>query len=413
MDIVNLHILYRNYYTGIDRYLDMYRKGIVAKPKYDYISIHSVYLTDDLKILFSKIDVNEKGEISAVIPLPQNAKLLLADVFWKNKYVKVVTEILTLYMKKIKNPIFAYHNLFLSEIAIEFKNCFGGKIVTHLHCLPWKFDSENNTEKFNKLYQLYSEKKYEDFKKLEASNVDYSASDRIICISESAIDYLTNIHHIDRNKIRLVRNGLKIQNAVKETQRQSMPPKILYAGKVSKNKGVYEMLEALKLVKRRGYDFKLKLAGTVLNHDTNRIKTKYREMDVEILGEIPFEELQQHYVACTIGIVPSLHEQFCYVALEMAAFGIPVAVSQVDGLAEIFAHEKTAMLVPMVFDPDFGLNADTEKFADHIIRLITDGDLRETLSRNVRKLYEEEYTSEKMINNTIKIYNELCLKSQY
>jgi glycosyltransferase involved in cell wall biosynthesis len=322
----------------------------------------------------------------------------------------VVAEILTPYLEKIKNPIFTYHNLFLPEMAIALKRYFGGSIITHLHCLPWKFDSGNNPEKFNKLYQLYSKKKYEDFKKLEGSNVDYSASDRIICISESAMDYLTNIHHIDKSKIRLVRNGLKIQNAVKETQRQSTLPEILYAGKVSRDKGVYEMLEALKSVKKRGYDFKLKLAGTVLNHDTNRIKTKYREMEVEILGEIPFEELQQHYAACTIGIVPSLHEQFCYVALEMAAFGIPVAVSQVDGLAEIFEHEKTAMLVPMVFDPDFGLNADTEKFADHIIRLITDGDLREALSRNVRKLYEEEYTSEKMINNTIKIYNELCLK---
>jgi hypothetical protein len=57
------------------------------------------------------------------------------------------------------------------------------------------------------------------------------------------MDYLTNIHHIDKSKIRLVRNGLKIQNAVKETQRQSTPPEILYAGKVSRDKGVYDMLK--------------------------------------------------------------------------------------------------------------------------------------------------------------------------
>jgi glycosyltransferase involved in cell wall biosynthesis len=385
----------------------MYGKGIAAKPEYDYIKIHSIYLTDDPKILFPKIDVNERGEVSAVISFPSDRKLLFTDVFWKNKYVKVVAEILTLYLKNMENPVFTYHNLFLPEMAIELKNCFGGKIITHLHCLPWKFDSGNNTQKFNKLYQLYSEKKYEDFKKLEASKVDYSTSNRIICLSESAKDYLINIHHIDRSKIRLVRNGLRIQNAVKEMQRLLTPPEILYAGKISKDKGVYEMLEALKLVKRRGYDFKLKLAGTVLNHEINRIKTKYREMDVEILGEIPFEELQQRYAACTIGIIPSLHEQCSYVALEMAMFGVPMIVSDVDALGEIFERGKTAILVPMVFDPDFGLNADTEKFADHIIRLITDGDLREKLSRNVRKLYEEEYTSEKMIENTVKIYREL------
>jgi glycosyltransferase involved in cell wall biosynthesis len=391
----------------------MFRKGIEANPKYDCIRVHSVYLTDEHQILFPRISVNEKGELSANIPLPQNCKLLF-DVFWKKKYFKAVTEILTPYVEKIKNPVFTYHNLFLSEMAIAFRNCFGGKLVTHLHCLPWKFDLENDMEKFNKLYQLFAEKNYEDFRKLEESKVNYSVSDRIICISESAIDYLTNIHHVDRNKIRMVRNGLKIQNAaVKETQRQSMPPEILYAGKVSKDKGIYEMLDALKLVKKRGFDFKLKLAGTILDHDINRIKTKYAGINIEILGEIPFEELQRHYAACTIGIVPSLHEQFCYVALEMAAFSVPIVVSQVDGLAEIFEHQKTAMLVPMLFDPDFGLSADTEKFADNIIRLMTDAGLRNILSRNVHKLYEEDYTLEKMISNTIKIYEELCLKYQF
>jgi glycosyltransferase involved in cell wall biosynthesis len=406
MDIINLHVSYRDYYTGIDRYLDMFRKGIQTKSEYDYIRIHSVYLTDDPKILFPKINSNENGELSAIIPFPQNRKLLFKDLFWKNKYINVVIEILKPYLSDIYNPVFHTHNLFLSNLASEMKSVFGGKIIMHLHCLPWKFLSDSNNELFNQLYQLFSEKKYEDFKKEEESKVDYSAPDKIICISESAIDYLTNVHHLDRNKIRLVRNGLKIQNAIKNTQRQSTPPEILYAGKVSKDKGVYEMLNALKIVKSRGYDFKLKLAGIILNHDKNRIKTKYSEINIEILGEIPFEELQQHYAACTIGIVPSLHEQFCYVAMEMAAYGIPVTVSQVDGLAEIFEHERTAMLVPMIFDPDFGLSADTEKFSDHIIRLITDDDLRKKLSRHIRQLYAEEYTLEQMINKTIKIYQE-------
>jgi glycosyltransferase involved in cell wall biosynthesis len=130
-------------------------------------------------------------------------------------------------------------------------------------------------------------------------------------------------------------------------------------------------------------------------------------MAIEILGEISFDKLQKLYKSCTIGVIPSLHEQCSYVALEMVCFGTPMIVSNVDALGEMFEHEKTAMFVPMVFDPDFGLNADTGRFVDHIIRLITDDNLRKTLSRNVRKLYEEEYTLERMIENTIKIYKEL------
>jgi glycosyltransferase involved in cell wall biosynthesis len=404
MNVVNIHIINHCYHTGVDRYLDMFRQGIAANREYDCLRIHSIYLTDDPKTIFLQINPNEKGEISAVIPLPRNSKLLFTDVFWKNKYINVVISIIKPYLKDIDNPVFHCHNLFLSNFALALRAEFGGKTVLHLHCLPWKFFSDNNDQLFNRLYQLYENGDYTTFKNKEGSKVNYGEHDRIICLSKSSKNYLVNIHAIDDKKIHTVLNGL-VRNETARMNGENI--EILYAGKVSRDKGIFELLNAVNAVNRKGYALKLKIAGSYLTETMLSIRGKYPDIDVEFLGQIKYGELVNLYATCTMGIIPSLHEQCSYVALEMAMFGVPMIVSDVDALGEMFEDGKTALLVPMRFDPDFGLSADTEKFADNIVRLIADGDLRESLSRNVRNLYGEKFTLEKMMEQTVKIYREL------
>jgi glycosyltransferase involved in cell wall biosynthesis len=91
----------------------------------------------------------------------------------------------------------------------------------------------------------------------------------------------------------------------------------------------------------------------------------------------------------------------------MAMFGLPLIVSEVDALAEMFEHEETALLTPLIFDPDFGINADKEKFIENIIRLIKDKELRIYLSKNVRISYETRFSLDSMVKNTVDLYKQL------
>ena len=95
---------------------------------------------------------------------------------------------------------------------------------------------------------------------------------------------------------------------------------------------------------------------------------------------------------------------FC---IEMSMFGMPMIVSDVDALSEMFEDEVNALRIPLVFDEDFGLELDEEKLADAIIRLIDDEALRLKLSTNAIKNYQERFTLEKMIENTINVYEQL------
>ena len=140
---------------------------------------------------------------------------------------------------------------------------------------------------------------------------------------------------------------------------------------------------------------------------SSHIRKAYKQLKIDILGTVSFNELKELYTTNTIGVIHSLHEQCSYVAIEMSMFGMPMIVSDVDALSEMFEDEVNALRIPLVFDEDFGLELDEEKLADAIIRLIDDEALRLKLSTNAIKNYQERFTLEKMIENTINVYEQL------
>ena len=79
-----------------------------------------------------------------------------------------------------------------------------------------------------------------------------------------------------------------------------------------------------------------------------------------MLGVVSFNELKKLYSESTIGIIPSLHEQCSYVAIEMSMFGLPIIVSDVDALSEMFEDEINALKIPLLFDEDFGLDLESD-----------------------------------------------------
>lgn len=403
INIIHLHVIYNNYYTGIDKYIEMYKKGMQKNSR---IQTHCIFLTDSKKKLFSHITF-QNGVVEAIIPMPMQDKLFFKkETFWKTKYWKVIIEIMTPYLKGMENVIFHAHNTFLIDLADLFKKQFGGKTVYHLHCLPWKYQYNNNTAYFNKLYSAFLAKDYVGFRNLEDECIRYEIVDKIICLSQVAKQYLMMMRQIPNEKIEIIENGLLPTKIIERNVNDNIV-EILFAGKVSDDKGIFELLKALLIVHDKGYKFKLIIAGTCMKRIKDRIYNIFGMLDIQILGQLNINELYNLYTTCMIGVVPSLYEQCSYVALEMSMFGVPIIVSDIDALSEMFEDEMNALKTPLTFDGDFGLELDKEKLANAIIRLINDKALRLKLSTNAIKNYQERFTLEKMIENTINVYEQL------
>ncbi|MCC8146061.1 MAG: glycosyltransferase, partial [Bacteroidales bacterium] len=181
----------------------------------------------------------------------------------------------------------------------------------------------------------------------------------------------------------------------------------VYVGVLSESKGILYILQSLRKVREKGYKVTLYIAGGYSSSVKSFIEKNFKDLSLEILGRISFEELQHYYKESDIGIIASLQEQCSYVAIEMAMFGLPIVTTAVDGLDEMFTDGVNALKVNTRFSKVFGLSVDTDSLAEKIITLIENGELRQRLSANVRQLYKERFNLETMMQQTLAVYRKL------
>lgn len=407
INLVFLNITGEGGFSGVNRYLQMMIRGLAAYPE---IVVHTVYLLEKKKMLFPDIRY-ESGSVHASIPLPLNPRPVIKEDFWMTAYAEVVADLLEKYFQGKRNLIWNVHCINLSRLAAILKRQHGGRILTYLHCIPWKFDIEMHPGRFNERYRKYLNREYEDFNDQTVEKLTYEVADHLMCVTETGRTYLKDCMRVPEAKLSVVTNGLESIGENIGFQRSSGESVLLYVGRISREKGVPDLLKALRKVKRRGYTCRLVLAGAGRPAFIRELREKFPELELDFVGQIPFEELTGLYKKCTLGIIPSLHEQCSYVALEMAMFGVPLIVTDVDGLGEMFIQHRTALKVPLVFDEVTGLGVDTGKLTEAIVYLLEKPVFRKRLSENVRRYFLEHFTSEIMVKNTLEIYNRiLCLK---
>lgn len=386
--------------SGVVRYIQMLKKGLSSQIG---IKVHSIILSS--KIIFCKIH-KEVDCLTIYIPFFAESDFLRNDTRARDKYFITISNIVTPYLQNTGNLLWHVQELFMVKLAKQLSEKNGGAIITHLHIIPWKFFIDNHQSFFNTLYKQWLNRDFNTISTNELESKAYLLSDKIICVSHSAQIHIESSYKIPASKCIIIYNGLSMEKQ-QQSRRETHKYELLFVGRATKGKGIFSLLNALKKVKKRGYLVELNLAGQCSDTMSEIIHFKYKDLLVNILGILSYEDLQQLYLRCTIGVVPSLHEQCSYTAIEMMMFGMPMIVSDVDALSEMFEDEVNALKVPLVFDEDFGLSVDEEKLASAIIRLIEDETLRQQLGRGARENYEKRFTLEQMIQNTVSVYEQL------
>ncbi|GHV27195.1 glycosyl transferase [Bacteroidia bacterium] len=396
--------------SGVDRCLNTYLTGL---KNYPFIRVVRIQLLRGKSVFLWKEEQRE-NYTSVVIPIPQQSDAIIGERYWFQKYNEYVFSLTKHLFENKSNCIIHIHTLNLIALASYIKTQVPCKIITHLHCIPWKDTYNNNRKKFNLLYSLSGEKgKLLDEKQFFTNNCEwesYTAPDKVICVTHSGKEFLKQIMHQSAAKISVVSNGINdlFNDGCNRKQKvSSVVFQCLFVGFLLEAKGVFYILEALRKVQAKGYTVMLNMAGNVNPQTRQRIEEKYNDLQINLLGRIPFEELQKLYQESDIGIIASLQEQCSYAAIEMAMFGLPIVTTAVDGLDEMFTDGVNALKVNTKFSKVFGLSVDTDMLSDKIITLIENDDLRRQLGANVRQLYKERFGLDKMMQQTIEVYKEL------
>lgn len=100
--------------------------------------------------------------------------------------------------------------------------------------------------------------------------------------------------------------------------------------------------------------------------------------------------------------LPSRSEGFNTTVLEAMALGVPVVCTDVGGMREAVIDGETGLLVPA---------GDADALADALVRMLAEPSLRTACVERARELVEAEFTVERMVENTLRVYAEVlgCL----
>ncbi len=414
MKPVNLYLMdmsFADNTSGVDRYIRTLSKSLKAYPDINIVRINLLY--DDSLLRHRTRRFGRYTEVT--IPIPRECGAIISDKYRLTRYNEQIYRIAApMFAADKGRNIIHIHTLNLIDLAMYIKSRTGCKIITHLHCIPWKDLYNADRTKFNELYALQAERKdvSEHKHRYLTNNSElqaYRDADHIICVTRCAVDFLRDTMGITEDKITVIFNGIDDFDDGGGRRKKGSDDKfeLLYVGILSDSKGLNYISDAMRKARSRGCKLSLTVAGKVSAEQAAEIKENNRDLELEILGRISFDELTRHYKRCDIGIIASLQEQCSYVAIEMAMFGMPIITTAVDGLDEMFTDGEDALKTGVRFSKIRSLTVDTDSMADKIVSLVRDPKLRERLGRNARHTYEKRFSLNRMAERTVEVYNEI------
>ena len=159
---------------------------------------------------------------------------------------------------------------------------------------------------------------------------------------------------------------------------EAVPPEILYAGRLSREKGILELVEAAE-------GMHLVVAGD----------GPLRRRVPQALGFLPPKELAELYARAAVVACPSHREGFGVACLEAMAHGRPVVAGGVGGLLDLVVSGETGILVEPGNAP--ALRAALE-------RLLDDPELRRRMGEAGRRRAAEHYSWDSVTRRTLDVY---------
>jgi rhamnosyl/mannosyltransferase len=175
-------------------------------------------------------------------------------------------------------------------------------------------------------------------------------------------------------------------------------PSVLCVGRLVSYKGVEFLIRALEGIKAR-----LWIIGTGPLDGSLRTLTQEKKLAdrVEFLGRVSEQDLVAYYHACDVVVLPSITnaEMFGVVQLEAMACRKPVISTNLPtGVSWVNQHAKTGYVVSP---------GNAEELAQCIQHLINNPQLREEMGEAGRMRVEQHFTSAKMAEAMLQVYQEM------
>ncbi len=172
--------------------------------------------------------------------------------------------------------------------------------------------------------------------------------DRIFCLSNYQKDQVKDIHGIDAEKITMVGAGFDgsqfVFNPEFDAKSNKGPVEIVYAGKLSRAKGVPWLLRSIQKISRP--DFRLHLAGSGSGAEKDECLALAKAMEDRVIlhGSLSHEHLADLMKKAHLFVLPSFFEGLPLVIMEALASGCRILTTDLPGTREILKDIESDMV---------------------------------------------------------------------
>lgn len=239
---------------------------------------------------------------------------------------------------------------------------------------------------------------------IKAERIIFEHAKYITGCSKAILDWVAGHYDISKAKTAVIKNPVTIPDLTSISQKKSKDYKtIFYAGTISETKGVDDLVEACLILRRRGLDINLKLAGKGGSfHDV----MQKRAIDngwswIEFLGKLPREDVFKNYLSADVCCFPSWWENMPMVVLESMALGAIVVSTNAGGTGEVITDGHNGFLC--------GRKA-PKQLSESLYKALTIAeDYRSEIRENAKKTIRKKFSSDIIANEMLDYFKEILI----
>jgi glycosyltransferase involved in cell wall biosynthesis len=220
----------------------------------------------------------------------------------------------------------------------------------------------------------------------------YKQVDKFLFQSEFTRDMYVKFGY-DINRTHIIENPYSNEGIIPQFSGKNY---ILYFGRVETLKGIYTLLNAMKMLP----DIVLKIVGNGSEYENSmQYAAENKISNAQFLGPKWGDELTPFLRDAEFVIVPSeWYEPSPYVALQSFAFGKPIIASNMGGLKDIVRHKENGLL----------FEAGDEKGLSHAIsELFSNKTIISEMGMAAVRTIGSKYNPLRYYEDTMKVFREL------
>ena len=191
-----------------------------------------------------------------------------------------------------------------------------------------------------------------------------------------------NVRGVDMDYYSRTEEVMQVADDIRDSQKFTF----LFVGRIVRDKGINELVEAFVKLYSENPNCRLILVGPY-EDNLDPVSQETREAiaanpDIMAVGRESGVELLAYYAASDCFVMPSYREGFPNTVLEAGAMGLPSIVTDINGSREIIVQGENGIIVP---------SQDAQALLDAMSRMVRDTEQREHMAGNARKMVADRF----------------------